>query len=76
MLQLHYTFNRLSMLQEPLLVVGFFFLLFLTAIIYVRLDFSLTKVRAADHARRCHDVTMAHVRQNVYVSGLNSSRDA
>ena len=52
MLQLHYTFNRLSMLQEPLLVVGFFFLLFLTAIIYVRLDFSLTKVSAADLARR------------------------
>lgn len=33
------------MLQEPLLVVGAFYILFFTVIIYVRLDFSITKVR-------------------------------
>ena len=32
------------MLQEPLLCVAAFFLLFLTVIVYVRLDFSITKV--------------------------------
>lgn len=32
------------MLQEPLLVVGAFYILFFTVIIYVRLDFSITKV--------------------------------
>ena len=44
-MQLHYTFSRTSMLHEPILVVSFFFLLFLTCIVYVRLDFSLVKVR-------------------------------
>lgn len=33
------------MLQEPLLVVGAFYILFFTVIIYVRLDFAITKVR-------------------------------
>lgn len=32
------------MLQEPLLVVAAFYILFFTVIIYVRLDFSITKV--------------------------------
>lgn len=43
--QLHYTFQRFMLLQEPLLVVGAFYLLFLAVIVYVRLDFSITKVR-------------------------------
>lgn len=33
------------MLQEPLLVVAAFYILFFTVIIYVRLDFAITKVR-------------------------------
>lgn len=41
--QLRYTFPRLLMLQEPLLVVGFLYMLFLFVIIYVRLDFSIHK---------------------------------
>lgn len=41
--QLRYTFPRLLMLQEPLLVVGFLYMLFLCVIIYVRLDFSIHK---------------------------------
>lgn len=32
------------MLQEPLLVVAAFYILFFTVIVYVRLDFSITKV--------------------------------
>lgn len=43
-LQIHYTFNKVLMLQEPLLVVAAFYILFFTVIIYVRLDFSITKV--------------------------------
>ena len=42
--QVHYTFNKILMLQEPLLVVGAFYILFFTVIIYVRLDFAITKV--------------------------------
>lgn len=41
--QLRYTFPRLLMLQEPLLVVGFLYALFLCVIVYVRLDFSIHK---------------------------------
>ncbi|ERE66777.1 dolichyl-diphosphooligosaccharide--protein glycosyltransferase subunit 1 [Cricetulus griseus] len=40
----HYTFNKVLMLQEPLLVVAAFYILFFTVIVYVRLDFSITKV--------------------------------
>lgn len=42
--KLRYTFSRIVMLQEPLLCVLAFFLLFLTFIIYARLDFSISKV--------------------------------
>lgn len=41
--QLRYTFPRILMLQEPLLVVGFLYALFLCVIIYVRLDFAIHK---------------------------------
>lgn len=44
LLQVHYTFNKVLMLQEPLLVVAAFYILFFTVIVYVRLDFSITKV--------------------------------
>lgn len=41
--ELSYVFPRVLMLQEPLLVVVAFYLLFLLVVIYVRLDFSITK---------------------------------
>lgn len=41
--EVHYTFNRLMMLQEPLLIVSFLFILCVLVIIYARLDFSLTR---------------------------------
>lgn len=40
--EVHYTYNRLWMLQEPLLLVSFLFALCLCVILYVRLDFNLT----------------------------------
>ncbi|XP_004932409.1 dolichyl-diphosphooligosaccharide--protein glycosyltransferase subunit 1 [Bombyx mori] len=46
--QIRYTFPRLLMLQEPLLVVGFLYTLFLCVIIYVRLDFSIHKSEHKD----------------------------
>jgi len=42
--QLKYNFSRIVMLQEPLLCVAAFFILFATFIVYARLDFSITKV--------------------------------
>ena len=44
LLQLTYEFQKILLLQEPLLLVGAFYLLFVIVIIYVRLDFSITKV--------------------------------
>lgn len=41
--ELHYNFQKWRLLQEPLLVVGAFYLLFVLVIIYVRLDFAITK---------------------------------
>lgn len=46
--ELHYTFSKFLLIQEPLLVFAAFFLLFISIIIYVRLDFSITKDEASD----------------------------
>uniref|UniRef100_A0A8C8FDK6 Dolichyl-diphosphooligosaccharide--protein glycosyltransferase subunit 1 n=1 Tax=Oncorhynchus tshawytscha TaxID=74940 RepID=A0A8C8FDK6_ONCTS len=53
----HYTFNKVLMLQEPLLVVGAFYILFFTVIIYVRLDFSITKDPAAEVRMKVSSIT-------------------
>lgn len=45
------------MLQEPLLVVGAFYILFFTVIIYVRLDFSITKDPAAEVRMKVASIT-------------------
>ena len=50
--ELWYTFEKYLLLQEPLLVVGAFYLLFLLVIIYVRLDFSITKDEAKESKMR------------------------
>ncbi|XP_075039718.1 dolichyl-diphosphooligosaccharide--protein glycosyltransferase subunit 1 [Mixophyes fleayi] len=53
----HYTFNKILMLQEPLLVVGVFYILFFTVILYVRLDFSITKDPAAEAKMKAACIT-------------------
>ncbi|XP_076124119.1 dolichyl-diphosphooligosaccharide--protein glycosyltransferase subunit 1 [Alosa pseudoharengus] len=53
----HYNFNKILMLQEPLLVVGAFYILFFTVIIYVRLDFSITKDPAAEVRMKVASIT-------------------
>ncbi|XP_022099893.1 dolichyl-diphosphooligosaccharide--protein glycosyltransferase subunit 1-like [Acanthaster planci] len=50
--ELHYSFNKILLLQEPLLVVGAFFILFFTVIILVRLDFSIAKDEASESRMR------------------------
>nr|CAD7459342.1 unnamed protein product [Timema tahoe] len=49
---LQYTFPKTLMFQEPLLVVIAFYLLFILVIIYVRLDFSITKDEAGESRMR------------------------
>ncbi|XP_054717995.1 dolichyl-diphosphooligosaccharide--protein glycosyltransferase subunit 1-like [Uloborus diversus] len=41
--EIHYEYQKMLMLQEPFLVVIALYLLFIVVIIYVRLDFSITK---------------------------------
>lgn len=49
---LKYTFSKVLMIQEPLLIVGFLYVLFLFVIIWMRLDFSILKER--DNAGHHH----------------------
>uniref|UniRef100_T1GKA4 Dolichyl-diphosphooligosaccharide--protein glycosyltransferase subunit 1 n=1 Tax=Megaselia scalaris TaxID=36166 RepID=T1GKA4_MEGSC len=46
---LKYNFAKVTMLQEPLLVIGFFFILFVVVIICIRLDFSIYKDKESGH---------------------------
>lgn len=39
---LKYTFSKVSLLQEPLLVIAFIYIIFLVTIVFLRLDFSIT----------------------------------
>ncbi|KAI8042442.1 dolichyl-diphosphooligosaccharide--protein glycosyltransferase subunit 1 [Drosophila gunungcola] len=39
---LYYSFSKISMLQEPLLVSGFIYIIFVFTIVFLRLDFSIT----------------------------------
>ncbi|KAK7604615.1 hypothetical protein V9T40_005801 [Parthenolecanium corni] len=50
--ELRYVFPKMFMLLEPLLIIGFLFILFLTVIVYVRLDFSLSKDEGVEHKLR------------------------
>ncbi|XP_028853667.1 LOW QUALITY PROTEIN: dolichyl-diphosphooligosaccharide--protein glycosyltransferase subunit 1-like [Denticeps clupeoides] len=53
----HYTFNKILMLQEPLLVVGAFYILFFTVIIYVRNGLPITKDPAAEVRMKVASIT-------------------
>ncbi|XP_077581682.1 dolichyl-diphosphooligosaccharide--protein glycosyltransferase subunit 1 isoform X1 [Stigmatopora nigra] len=53
----HYNFNKILMLQEPLLVVAAFYILLFTVIIYVRMDFAITKDPAAEVRMKVASIT-------------------
>lgn len=46
--ELHYTFKKIQMLHEPFLCVAAFYILFISVIAMVRLDFSITKDEAKE----------------------------
>jgi len=47
-LEVHYTFQKLKLLHEPMLCVAAFYILFITVICIVRMDFSITKDAAKE----------------------------
>uniref|UniRef100_U5EUI5 Dolichyl-diphosphooligosaccharide--protein glycosyltransferase subunit 1 n=1 Tax=Corethrella appendiculata TaxID=1370023 RepID=U5EUI5_9DIPT len=49
---LKYNFSKVMMLQEPLLVVGFLYVLFVFVIIWMRLDFSIIKEKEHHHQHK------------------------
>lgn len=49
--EISYKFNKLLIVIEPLIVVGFFFALFLVVIVIVRIDFSLSS-KPVEHAKK------------------------
>lgn len=55
-IEIEYNYNRLYMLQEPLLIMAALFLLCLTVSIFVRLDFSLVKSSAKDSSLKIGEI--------------------
>jgi len=51
-LQIHYSFEKVLLLQEPLLCVAAFYIMFVSVIFLVRLDFSIAKVSDDDVAKQ------------------------
>ncbi|CAD5114442.1 DgyrCDS3573 [Dimorphilus gyrociliatus] len=75
--EVYYTYRRFFMLQEPLLVVGFLYLLFLSVIIYMRLDFSITKDEAEESRLRVssliEQLQAAHDRRSALVQSYEDA---
>jgi len=46
--KLKYQFSKMTLFREPLMVVAFFYCIFLFVIVYVRLDFSISRDEAAE----------------------------
>lgn len=51
---LKYNFTKALMIQEPMLIIGFLYILFLIVIVWTRLDFSITKDRDNSSAHHYH----------------------
>jgi oligosaccharyltransferase complex subunit alpha (ribophorin I) len=50
--ELYYTFNKVMLIREPIMVIVAFLLLFSVVIAYVRVDFSITKDKASESKMR------------------------
>ncbi|KAL5557686.1 hypothetical protein UlMin_033897 [Ulmus minor] len=61
--QVYYKFNSLAMLWEPLLLISGFFFLFITSIIYMHADMSISKSSASYLAKLQWDEVQAAVQQ-------------
>ncbi|KAG0475986.1 hypothetical protein HPP92_012827 [Vanilla planifolia] len=61
--QVYYTFNNLSLLWEPLMLIFGFFLLFVACIVYMHADISISKSSASYIAKLQWDEVQATVQQ-------------
>ncbi|XP_054279640.1 dolichyl-diphosphooligosaccharide--protein glycosyltransferase subunit 1 [Macrosteles quadrilineatus] len=73
--ELNYVFPRILMLQEPLLVVVFFYILFIFVVIYVRLDFSISKDETSENKMRvsglCDKIILIQEKRRAIYSSFN-----
>lgn len=85
--ELHYSFSKSQLLHEPLLCVAAFYILFITVIIIVRLDFSITKDAAKESRMKisslveellsaCDRRTAAYVSFDAALDKFKQARDA
>ncbi|KAF2310286.1 hypothetical protein GH714_007588 [Hevea brasiliensis] len=61
--QIHYSFNKLSMLREPFMLISGFFFLFVACIVYVHVDLSISKSSASYLAKLQWDEVRATIQQ-------------
>jgi oligosaccharyltransferase complex subunit alpha (ribophorin I) len=85
-IEIHYTFSRFFMLQEPLLLVSFIFFLCFLVIIYSRLDFSLSSSPVKNVSHKASSVLLQIIkhqeaRESIYggydnaISKVKGSKD-
>jgi len=79
--QVTYRFSRLSMLLEPILLIGFYFMFFVFAMLYVRLNLSISKeqkVEAENDSRigeLLNKVKNIHTQRNEYHNSLKDATE-
>ncbi|OVA00654.1 Ribophorin I [Macleaya cordata] len=61
--QVYYKFNSLSLLREPLMLISGFLFLFITCIVYMHADFSISKSSASYLAKLQLDEVQATIQQ-------------
>ncbi|OAY50309.1 dolichyl-diphosphooligosaccharide--protein glycosyltransferase subunit 1A [Manihot esculenta] len=61
--QVYYSFNRLSMLREPFMLISGFFFFFVACIVYVHVDLSISKSSASYLAKLQWDEVRATIQQ-------------
>lgn len=78
-LEVHYTFQKLKLLHEPMLCVAAFYILFITVICIVRMDFSITKDAAKESrmkiASLVEELLSACDRRSTLYSSFDSTID-
>jgi hypothetical protein len=59
--QITYELAETALLNEPMLLTAFYLLLFVTGMVYVRIDLSITKVDPHLHVRACAEASAGAV---------------
>jgi len=75
--QLEFVLPRLSMIQEPLLLIGAFLLFFALTIVYVRMDFAITKDEGSEARMKaagvCEKIVGHQDRRNATYSSFDDA---